>query len=316
MTISKTHREFVNIVYERVKCDYSVLTLYKNARIKVKMKHNSCGFIFDISPHHFLYSSSRCPNCFKNHRITTSKVKKEIQELTNGEYSLEGEYKNARNKVKIKHLSPDCDNNIFEMLRNNFLKGQRCPICSAKMGGEKQAKSHKEFEKQVYEIYNNEYSVLGEYKTMLTPVKVRHNECGNIWSPRPGDFLQGKKCPKCRESKGEKIINDILSKFNVAFLRQYRNEDCRSQRKLPFDFAVFKDNIIVLMIEYDGELHFKPFRKVKDSIEKFEKTKKHDQIKNSYCKENDIPLLRIPYWEFDNIEAILTQELNKYKLIQ
>ena len=31
--------------------------------------------------------------------------------------------------------------------------------------------------------------------------------------------------------------------------------------------------------------------------------------KNTYCLKNKIPLLRIPYWEFDNIEKILNEAL-------
>ena len=32
-------------------------------------------------------------------------------------------------------------------------------------------------------------------------------------------------------------------------------------------------------------------------------------LKNEYCKNNDIELLRIPYYEFDNIENILENRL-------
>jgi len=49
----------------------------------------------------------------------------------------------------------------------------------------------------------------------------------------------------------------------------------------------------------------------------FLKTQKHDNIKNNYCISNNIPLLRIPYWEKDNIKDILDNyllELRKIKL--
>lgn len=36
---------------------------------------------------------------------------------------------------------------------------------------------------------------------------------------------------------------------------------------------------------------------------------KRDTIKTKYCEENDIVLLRIPYWEKDNIESILSDWL-------
>ncbi len=78
---------------------------------------------------------------------------------------------------------------------------------------------------------------------------------------------------------------------------------------LKFDFAVFglKNNLVVL-IEYDGEFHFEK----QYSDDKFERVKIHDKFKNQYCKNNNIPLLRIPYWEFDNIEEILHNQLDNY----
>lgn len=43
-----------------------------------------------------------------------------------------------------------------------------------------------------------------------------------------------------------------------------------------------------------------------------EKQKRYDKMKDNYCKMNNIELLRIPYWEFDNVENILDLYLNNY----
>ena len=48
--------------------------------------------------------------------------------------------------------------------------------------------------------------------------------------------------------------------------------------------------------------HFKPSFNDEKS---FDRTKLHDDYKNKYCKNNNIPLIRIPYYEFENIESIL-----------
>ena len=69
-----------------------------------------------------------------------------------------------------------------------------------------------------------------------------------------------------------------------------------------------------MCVEYDGIGHFEPinFNGINDkrANEGFKKQKLHDQIKDKYCLDNNIKLIRIPYWEFDNIENILKQELN------
>ena len=44
--------------------------------------------------------------------------------------------------------------------------------------------------------------------------------------------------------------------------------------------------------------------------EKLNDTQRRDNIKNEYCKKNNIPLLRIPYWEKKNIKKIITEYLS------
>lgn len=79
-----------------------------------------------------------------------------------------------------------------------------------------------------------------------------------------------------------------------------------------FDFYLPQYN---LFIEYDGEQHYKPVRYHGNNIEKnmrvFNKTQEYDRIKNKYCEENDINLLRIPYWEKENIEIIINNCLQR-----
>ena len=98
----------------------------------------------------------------------------------------------------------------------------------------------------------------------------------------------------------------ILNKYNVDFKSQYKFNDCKSKRELPFDFYITNLNIV---IEYDGIQHYRII-KYFNGLDGFITTKIHDVIKTKYCKDNNIKLIRIPYWEFDNIENILIKELN------
>jgi len=63
-----------------------------------------------------------------------------------------------------------------------------------------------------------------------------------------------------------------------------------------------------LAIEYDGEYHYK---KIKNREEQLMKTQERDKIKNQYCKDNDIKLIRIPYWDIDKIDNILEVQLGR-----
>ena len=81
--------------------------------------------------------------------------------------------------------------------------------------------------------------------------------------------------------------------------------NCRDKKVLPFDFYLPQYN---LCIEYDGEQHFDIKHSFRDE-DSFWNTVLHDAIKNSFCEDNNITLLRIPFWEFDNIEDIIKNKI-------
>ena len=105
-------------------------------------------------------------------------------------------------------------------------------------------------------------------------------------------------------SAGEKRIADYLDRKNVVFEYQKRYQDCKDKNCLPFDFYLPKYNTIV---EFDGYQHY---HKVKQ-FGSLEYIQRHDDIKNKYCHDNGITLLRISYWELEDnmVEWILDNEL-------
>lgn len=124
-------------------------------------------------------------------------------------------------------------------------------------------------------------------------------------------------CPFCNASHGEILISNTLLKLGVNFEIQYRFEDCRIIKTLPFDFAVIKSGKI-LLIEYDGMQHFD----AKDffgGIAGFRELQIRDSTKNKYCAENNIPLLRIPYTfepqrDQEKIEVMVREFINEGKI--
>lgn len=130
--------------------------------------------------------------------------------------------------------------------------------------------------------------------------------CGNTKIANTSALMYGnvKSCG-CMKSVGEKIIETFLRQHNVCYVREKTWKYCRSKKPLPFDFWLPDYG---MCIEFDGEQHFRN-RKFKGSGETFQYRQKKDAIKTKYCEENDIILLRIPYWEKDNIESILSDWL-------
>lgn len=136
------------------------------------------------------------------------------------------------------------------------------------------------------------------------------SKCDHEWetsvSTRTSNSKSG--CPQCNESKGERKIREHLKKNKIKFITQYvfRGLFGVQGNHLKFDFAILDtDKKLIKLIEFDGEFHFRDI--YKDGT--YENQVLHDQRKNKYCAENDICLLRIPYWHFEKIEDILDKEV-------
>lgn len=146
-------------------------------------------------------------------------------------------------------------------------------------------------------------------------------DCGNT-KITYGDYLRRGIVTSCgclSESKGEFKIAKILEEENIKFKKEY--VIIINNIKYRYDFAILADNNNILyFIEFDGKQHFKS-NEFFGGKKQFEKTIKNDNIKNNYCLNNNIPLIRIPYTKLDNltINDLLLKEgkfvLNESKII-
>jgi hypothetical protein len=100
-------------------------------------------------------------------------------------------------------------------------------------------------------------------------------------------------------SSGERIVEDILKSLNVKYQKQYTFSDCIDKQRLKFDFAIIKNGKVDCLIEYDGKQHFEPI-KYFGGLEEYQDRVHKDNIKNEYCKKNNIPLYRFAYAESRN----------------
>lgn len=131
--------------------------------------------------------------------------------------------------------------------------------------------------------------------------------CGNYCTVIADNLKSGntQSCGFCNEnSHGNIKIEQLLKSNNINFIREKRFIDCKDKGCLPFDFYVND----FYCIEYDGKQHFTQNGTIFD----YETTRQHDIIKSQYCKENNIPLIRIPYTHYDNLclEDLLLETSN------
>lgn len=385
---------FKNRVDELTKGEYELLGEYTKTHDKTTFKHLKCNREFEMTPHNFL-TGQRCPHCRyqsakRGGKKTFDQVAKEVAQLSKGEYKVLPPYVNSKTKMEFIHLT--CGNH-FKMKFNAFQQGQRCPICASKHRSKLKTMTNAEFVKRVESTWGNDYTLLSEYVNSDTPIKVKHNKCGNIYMTRPADFIRGHGCLKCsyveRASKigvnqrtplseVKKSIKDILGDQYVVLTKDsdykgnrqhisikhltcghvykarysdiqrghtgcpycaklggssngeskilsilqkvyhlkseddfyygYVIPDLKYKSNLHFDFWLPKQKIA---IEYDGRQHYIPINYF-GGFEAFQQQQERDRLKDQYCKDNHITLIRIPYTISTNkqINAILSKVLS------
>lgn len=279
------------------KYDYSLLE-YKNSNSRIKVickKHGE----FEIRPsnHKRGVGCKKCSDELVRYNALTTKKFIEKSKKIHGDkydYSL-SEYSGVFKNIKI-----ICkDHGIFEQLPSNHFKKLGCPKCS----GIKKL-TREEFIERSNIIHCNKFDYsLVDYKNNRKKVKIICPIHG-VFEQQPSSHMNMKSgCPFCLNSKGEISIKNILGNLRINYITQYKFDNCIDKNKLAFDFYLPNYN---MCIEYDGLQHFKPIKRF-GGYDGFNITQKHDKIKNEYCKNNNIKLLRIKYNE--NIEKKLKEIL-------
>lgn len=145
-----------------------------------------------------------------------------------------------------------------------------------------------------YDIFIVSFTGLNKYNQSLWNCQCF---CGNYFEELPARILNGhiRSCGCLKTSSGELLIKRILNKYDIPYKQEYTFPDCKSPRNyvLRFDFKIESNNEIKLL-EFDGQQHFYPID-IFGGEEGYKNTILRDNIKNQYCKDNNIPLYRFNY---------------------
>lgn len=153
-----------------------------------------------------------------------------------------------------------------------------------------------------------DYGFLHVERMATEEEKPRHDRTGVYWNCSCtkcgrknviifGDYLRKgdtKSCG-CLNSFNESKICQMLSNMNIKYTQQKRFQDLTSTGRqcdeLMFDIAIYNQDILLYIIEFDGIQHFEHGH----FYDNYDITHRNDLMKNKYCFNNKIPLIRIPY---------------------
>lgn len=164
-------------------------------------------------------------------------------------------------------------------------------------------KRYRELNPECAKVLDWKYVLMGTDKQKKVYLLCLCNECKEkFWIHLTEWKKERNRCPTCvsLESNLEIKVRKWLEKKDINFVQQYRYEDCRYKRKLPFDFYLPDFNIC---IEVDGEQHYKSGVRIKGitfTEEDLKGIQQRDLIKTQYCLSHNIKLIRLPYFLFQS----------------
>ena len=277
--------------------DYSKVK-YTNAYTKVCIVCKKHGEFWQTPALHLYYGG-----CTKCGRIrTTPELILEFKHIHGNKYDY-SRVQYTTSKAKVCIVCPT--HGEFWQSKDNHLKGKGCPTCNNIDKLSRYSMTIEDFTRRAIETHHNKYDYSKtKYINTKTPIIIICPKHGQF-SQRPGEHLQGHGCPICNSSKGEKKVLQWLTTRGIECNPQYVFPACKDINPLSFDFFIPSRN---LLIEFDGIQHYMPIA-VFGGAAGHAKQKQHDRIKDAFCVENNITLLRIPYTKLGEIDNILSSAL-------
>lgn len=260
---------------------------YKSMKLPVKIRCNKCNNAYFFKKGESPLKKEKqtmCKKCTLTPQRAKTKSKVEHWYNTQGKKDFLLLEINGYDYIKLQ-----CKNcgEIRERSLSDVLRGKGCG-CLAK----NTLIPQKEFEKEVRELFNGEYEVIGKYLGRHKKVLIKHS-CNFIWGITPSNLLMGKGCPKCfkKASKGEYEIEKLLRENGIEFVRE--KPMSTEGKTLYFDFYIPS---LETYIEYNGIQHYKPV-KFFGGEDQLRVQQYNDSLKKDFCEKEGKNLLVIRYDE-------------------
>lgn len=191
-----------------------------------------------------------------------------------------------------------------------------CDICYKERMQREFGLTYEEFLSRLHSVHS-ELEVVGEYNGLTKQITVHCNTHNHTYTANANDILSRLSCcPRSFKTYKEEVMCSLIESWGYKIDRQHVFDDCKDQNVLRFDCFLVDFNTVV---EYDGENHFYPVKfgtqSIEEAIEKYEYTKAHDEIKNKYCMDNNINIIRVPYYQFDDMEYFLFDKFSELNII-
>ena len=283
--ISDTKEDFIRKAIEKhgSKYDYSLVE-YTKSNVKVKIKCNKCGGVFEQTPAMHL-SGNGCSICNPPHKKLTHEEFVERLSKTHPNLEVLSEYNGKDRKITVRCKIHDY---TYETTPHRLVQGANCKYCYEDRRGDTLRNDINDVIERLNVIHSNKYqfpNIHNEYincKSKITVVCPIHG----VFISTANKMLKGCGCPYCDESHNERFINNLLTETKIGFEREKKFDWLGLQ---SLDFYLPEYNI---GIEIQGEFHFKSIT-IKGKVVDYRKQLRRDEKKKRLCDEHGIKLIYI-----------------------
>lgn len=330
--MSKRLNDKIKIIEDHVeKGNAKLLNLvkYKNNRTKLYIMCK-CGTIFPRNWHTMNDSKLdrvMCRRCMKLKMGSNYSLSREEYISRLNQVSKDRDYTlitpldkikniNAHIPIRVKCNKEECQHEWTTTI-NHLCRGSGCPKCANFI-----SLTFEEIVENIRNKYNGEYIILNkgdDYKNVLSPLLVKHKNCGYIWTTTYNRLHNGNNkcnCPDCNSKTNSKISKTIKkyikNREDIYYKLEVRFDDCRGLNlHLPFDFGVYDKhtNELLALIEANGSQHYTLKSMYNPTYTHLIKNQLYDGTKIYYCMKNNIKLITVTYKDSEeDINKILEEE--------
>lgn len=285
----QTEEEARALAKERHNGTIDILAEFKDASHRCLWICFKCGWKWYATPTIVNTKGTGCPNCAHKRKYTPHEIRQLVFDSTGGTVDMIEETCTSP-KEKATMLCLLCGETWEAVPNSIYLR----PIKDKTKCRHKKHHLLDRVREQVKVNSDGTISLITEKERFQDneEVECHCNLCGHNFTINLNSLLYKKRygCKLCSNRSFEAVVMKALDEKGVLYYHDRKLKGTRyNGGKLPLR-ADFRFKNYPIVIETDGIQHFSP---VVYGIEHYTETVERDKIKNEYCKNNNIILIRI-----------------------